>query len=301
MRLKGKAAVVTGGGQGIGRGIARLFAKEGARVVVAARSADKLERVKSEIEEEGGEALAVPADVCREEDVRRVIATAGDRFGRLDVLVNNAGIGMGAPVDQVDMEEYQRLMDTNLRGMYLGCRFGVPLMKEAGGGSIINISSVHGVEGSPMNTAYAASKGGIIGCTRALAAELAPFRIRANAISPGAIWLEHMLEHVLQQIEEEHRQEFLERFGEKFRDDHRYFQPLEIVGEPIDIAYCALYLASDESRFVTGQNIVVDGGLTTFLASYPVEGRREKMKQSRREIRAWVEAHRIGGERKDAK
>jgi NAD(P)-dependent dehydrogenase (short-subunit alcohol dehydrogenase family) len=208
MRLENKIAVVTGGGQGIGRAIARMFAREGARVVIAARTAAKLEQVRQEIEEAGGQVLAVPTDVGREDDMERLFASTRERFSGLDVLVNNAGVGLRVPIDEVDMKDYDRLMNTNLRGMFLGCRLAVPLMKTAGRGAIINISSVHGVQGYPLNTVYAATKGGIIGCTRALAAELAPLRIRVNTISPGAIWLESYTESWLKQVREEDREEF---------------------------------------------------------------------------------------------
>ena len=294
MRLKGKIAVVTGGGQGIGREIARMFAREGARVVIAARTAAKLQSVRKEIESEGGEALDVPTDVGKEEDMNRLFEAARERFGGLDVLVNNAGVGLGVPVDQVDMKDYERLMDTNLKGMYLGCRLGVPMMKAAGRGSIINISSVHGVEGAPLNSVYAATKGGIIGCTRSLAAELAPYYIRVNTISPGAIYLARGVQRLLARIKDDYRKEFMERFGDRIADSHRYFQPLEIVGKPVDIAYCAVYLASDEARFVTGQNIVVDGGLTTYMSPYPLDEMRQKMQERRQEMEAWVEGHKAG-------
>ena len=294
MRLTGKIAVVTGGGQGIGREIARMFAREGARVVIAARTAAKLQSVRKEIESEGGEALDVPTDVGKEEDMNRLFEAARERFGGLDVLVNNAGVGLGVPVDQVDMKDYERLMDTNLKGMYLGCRLGVPMMKAAGRGSIINISSVHGVEGAPLNSVYAATKGGIIGCTRSLAAELAPYYIRVNTISPGAIYLARGVQRLLARIKDDYRKEFMERFGDRIADSHRYFQPLEIVGKPVDIAYCAVYLASDEARFVTGQNIVVDGGLTTYMSPYPLEEMRQKMQERRQEMEAWVEGHKAG-------
>jgi len=293
MRLKDKIAIVTGGGQGIGRATARLFAREGARVVIASRTAAKLEEVKKEIEAEGGEVLALPTDVARAEEVEGLVAATQERFGGLDVLVNNAGIGLRKPVEEVEREDYDRVMDTNLRGMYQGCHFAVPLLKARGGGSIINISSVHGVDGSPLNTVYAATKGGIIGCTRALAAELAPYRIRVNTISPGAIWLEMYEENILKQVKAEAQAEFLERFGEAMRDSHKYFQPLEVVGMPEDIAHCAVYLAAAESRFVTGQNIVVDGGLTTYLSPFAPPGSREKLEKASEPMRAWMETHKV--------
>ena len=291
MRLKDKIAVVTGGGQGIGRGISLMFAREGAKVAIAQRTEEKLEQTRKEIEDMGGEVLALPTDVGKAEEVQRLIEATRERFGGLDVLVNNAGVGLRVPVDEVEMSDYDRLMDTNLKGMYLGCRFGVPLMKERGKGSIINISSVHGVQGAPLNTVYAATKGGIIGCTRALAAELAPFFIRVNTISPGAIQIGDPMRWILSQIAEEYHQEFLDRFGERIDAGRRYFQPLEMVGMPEDIAYCAVYLASDESRFVTGQNIVIDGGLTTYLSPFASDKARERVKDSWQEIHDWIEAH----------
>ena len=173
MRLKDSIAIITGGGQGIGRGIALLFAEQGAKVVIAARSVDKLAGVQSEIEEAGGEVLAVPTDVGARDQMEALFAATVERFGGLDILVNNAGIGQVVGLDGVTDEDYDRMMDCNLRGMHLGCQLAVPLMKAQGKGSIINMASVHGVEGSPSNTVYATTKGGIIGGTRALAAELA--------------------------------------------------------------------------------------------------------------------------------
>ena len=293
MRLQDKTAIVTGGGQGIGRGIARMFAQEGARVVIAARTAERLEGVRTEIEAEGGDVLAVPTDVGKLEDMQALIQATRERFGGLDILVNNAGVGHGSAIDETDMKDYDRVMDTNLKGMYLGCHLGVPLMKKAGQGSIINISSVHGVEGSPGHTVYAATKGGIIGCTRSLAAELAPFLIRVNTISPGAIHLGGGTAGWLKRIKPEHHDEFLERFGNPGEEGSRTFQPLEVLGQPVDIAYCAVYLASNESRFVTGQNLVVDGGLTSYLAESPRDDLREKYETHRRELREWMETHRI--------
>ena len=293
MRLKDRTAVITGGGQGIGRGIALLFAEHGAKVAIAARSAEKLERVKSEIEEAGGEVLAVPTDVGVREQMEGLFAAVKERFGGLDILLNNAGIGIGDAVEQVKDEDYDRLMDTNLRGMHLGCQLAVPLMKARGSGSIVNVASVHGIEGSPGATVYATTKAGIIGGTRALAAELAPFRIRVNVISPGAIYLGGDRDLVPENLKPEARAEFVERFGDRSRIVHWSFQPLEMVGEPVDIAYLAVYLASDESRFVTGQEITVDGGLTTCLAICPRDDLREKRDRAFREMEAFIAANSV--------
>lgn len=295
MRLKDKVAVITGGGQGIGRGIALLFAQEGARLVLAARHADRLARVQGEVEKLGAQVVSVPTDVGLRAEMERLFATARERFGGLDILVNNAGVGLGAPVEEVKDEDYDRLMDTNLRGMHLGCQYGVPMMKERGKGSIINISSVHGVEGSPGNTVYATTKGGIIGGTRSLAAELAPFYIRVNVISPGAIYLGEEGHPPPKELKPEAHAEFKQRWGDHSRVGHRYFQPLEMVGEPVDIAYLAVYLASDESRFVTGQEITVDGGLTTYMTKCPRDDLREKQERDFREMQEFVEANRAQG------
>ena len=162
-------------------------------------------------------------------------------------------------------------------------------MKAVGKGSIINVASVHGIHGEALASIYAATKGGILACTRSLAAELAPFQIRVNTVSPGAIWLEMYEEARLQQVKEEDRKEFVRLFGEAMKDNHKYFQPLEMVGMPEDIGWYAVFLASDESRFLTGQNLVIDGGLTTYMSRYAVEGTREKVKVSEEKIKAWVE------------
>jgi len=262
MKLEGKVALVTGGGRGIGRGIALAFAREGAKLVLAARGEKPLERTRKDVEALRREVLVVRTDVSKEEDVRRAIDATVERFGTVDVLVNNAGIGLHKRVDQISVEEYEQVLDTNLKGTWMGCRFVAPVMMEAGGGSIINIASIHGISGMPGMSAYAASKAGIIGTTKVMALDLAPFKIRVNAISPGAIYLPEQLERVEEMVGEEKREEFEKRFADRFWDAHRYVQPLERVGEPEDIGRCAVFLASEDSRFITGENIVIDGGAT---------------------------------------
>ena len=291
MRLKDKVTIVTGASQGIGAETARVFAAEGAQVVIGARNTDKLNGVKERIESESSEVVAVTTDVRHEDDIARLVETTKRQFGRVDVLVNNAGIGVWQAIEEIKMSDYERQIDTNLRGLILGCRCVTPLMKEAGHGSIINVSSVHGVSGYPMNSVYAATKGGIIACTRALAAELASHYIRVNTISPGAIYLGDEPEATLAKLKPEHRDEYRRRFADQADPVHYFFQPLELVGRPVDIAYCAVYLASDESRFLTGQNIVVDGGLTTYMAQLGCPEARQKCESLKQEMQQWIAEH----------
>ena len=292
MRLQDKVAIVTGGGQGIGRGISRMFAREGAWVAIAQRTEDKLAQTKADIEAAGGEVLTMAVDVGQPDQVKALVEATVERFGGLDILVNNAGVGLWKTLEEAEEADYDRVLDTNLKGMWMGCHHSAPHMKARGGGAIINISSVHGIQGGERNTVYAATKGGIIGCTKALAAELAPFGIRANTISPGAIQVRDRREQMLNRVAEEHRGEFLERFGDRLDEGSKYFQPLALVGKPEDIAYCAVYLASDEARFVTGQNIAVDGGVTTYLSGYDNERERHRQREeSQAELRAWMAEH----------
>jgi len=294
MRLKGKVAVITGGGRGIGKGIAHLFAKEGAKVVVAARTESQLAAVVGEIETAGGTVAAVVTDVASSQDLERMVRFTVERFGGLDVLVNNAGIGWwGYSIDDDGVEEaYDTLMATNLRSVWLGAHYAVPHMKRAGGGSIISIASVHAWATLPTGSAYAASKGGMVAGTRGLALELAPFMIRVNVISPGAIQIGDVGDRIAEKYGEEKRAEFLERFAEVFEARKKAAQALPIVGMPADIAYCALYLASDEARFVTGANITVDGGMTAQLAhGSPLS---PELQDNEREMQAWFETLRAG-------
>ncbi|HGJ64538.1 TPA: glucose 1-dehydrogenase [bacterium] len=290
MRLKDKVAIVTGAGRGIGRGIARVFAREGAKVILAARTQEQLDRTLKEIESEGGTASAIKTDVSVTQDVQRMVEFAVETYGQLNVLVNNAGIGwFGYNIDDENMEEgYDRLMATNLKGIWMGIHYAVPEMKKIGGGSIISISSVHAWNSWIRGSAYAASKGGIIAGTRALAVELAPYMIRVNAISPGSIYVSEPEEMVSKRYGEEYKKEYLEKFGDIPYERQKYAQPLPVAGTPEDIGYCAVYLASDEAKFVTGTNITVDGGATAKLAvsnEIPPE-----LREREQEMRKWFES-----------
>ncbi len=289
MRLKGKVAIVTGGGRGIGRGIARMFASQGAKVVLAARTESQLSSVAREIEDAGGTAAAVVTDVAATQDVERMVAFSVERFGTLDILVNNAGIGWwGYHIDDEEVEEaYDRLMATNLRGVWMATHYAVPHMKKAGGGAIINIASVHAWATIPPGSAYAASKGGMVAGTRGLALELAPFMIRVNVISPGAIHIGKPEDRIAREFGEVRAAEFTERFGDVFEARKKSAQALPLIGQPEDIAHCAVYLASEEARFVTGTNITVDGGMTAQLAhgkDIPPE-----LRDKEREMQEWFE------------
>ncbi|MFH1007404.1 MAG: SDR family oxidoreductase [Candidatus Latescibacterota bacterium] len=292
MRLSGKVAIVTGGGRGIGAGIAKMFAREGAEVMLAARTQPQLEKVAGSITEAGGTVRTILTDVSKPDEIRRMVAETVSAFGRLDILVNNAGVTwFGKKVEEATEEMYDQLMDTNLKGMWMGCHYAVPEMKKSGGGAILNISSVHGVMGFDQQSAYAASKGGIIAGSRALAVELAPLSIRVNVISPGAIRVREPADRVVERVGEAHRAEFLARFEERMSTLRMIHQPMPHVGMPEDIGYCAVYLASDEARFVTGANFMVDGGLTAQMASLggnPDPVTREMQHKLHEEIQEWI-------------
>ncbi len=248
MRLEGKVALITGGARGQGAVEARLFAHEGAKVVVADVLDEEGTRVAAEVAEAGGDAVYVHLDVTREEDWRRVIRTVVSRFGKLDVLVNNAGIWRGHRVEDTPVEEWETVMDVNAKGVFLGTKMVIPEMRKAGGGSIINISSTAGLVGSPRSTAYTASKGAVRLLTKATAVQYGREGIRCNSIHPGPIDTA-MYDQILAE-------------GTTTREAAIARTVLGRMGTSEDIAYGALYLASDESSFVTGSELVIDGGVT---------------------------------------
>jgi len=246
VKLKGKVALVTGGGTGIGRGTSILFAQEGAGVAVNySRSEADAKDTVSEIKKLGVPAIAVKADVSKDAEVRAMMDRVAKELGRLDILVNNAGTTKF--IEHADLEglteaDWDQVLGVNLKGTFFCCRAAVPFMKQQGGGVIINVTSIAGLNGSGSSIAYAASKAGAISVTKSLAKALAP-TIRVNAIAPGFVetrWTADWAD---------------------FRKGHEQATPLKRVGYPKDMAEVALFLAADSS-FVTGQTIVVDGGRT---------------------------------------
>jgi NAD(P)-dependent dehydrogenase (short-subunit alcohol dehydrogenase family) len=246
MRLKGKVAIVTGGGTGIGKAIALELAKEGAKVVITGRRLSILEDVVNEIKKRGGEGIAATGDVSKPADVDRIVKTTVDTFKRLDILVNSAGVLFSAELAHHTEKIWDETIDINLKGSFLCIQRAVPEMLKQGKGKIINIASIAGQIGFPNSAAYCASKGGIMGMTKALACELAPQKINVNVIAPGDIETP-LNAHLLR-----------DPVYLKSRIDQT---PYGRVGQVSDIAPAAVYLASDESDFACGVILTVDGGL----------------------------------------
>ena len=245
----GKAVIVTGGALGIGRGIAQGFAAAGARVAIADINEAAAEKLAAQLEG----AIAVIGDVSKAADAKRMIDTAADRFGRLDVLVNNAGI---MPIDcyfrveDTPEEVWDRILGVNLKGVFLMSKYAIPQLRASGGGVIVNMSSVQGLQSMPRVPSYAASKAGILSLTRNMALDYAPEGIRVVAICPGTIDSELVRE--LARAEGGDEEANVRRYGS--------FHPLGRIGTPADIAEAALFLASDRASFITGEYLTVDGG-----------------------------------------
>jgi NAD(P)-dependent dehydrogenase (short-subunit alcohol dehydrogenase family) len=250
MRLKDRVALITGAASGIGRESALLFASEGARVVVADVQDEAGEEVAAAIRAEGGEAGYVHADVSRSADAEGMVRFAEETFGRLDVLFNNAGISHADDADAVatDEEVWDLTMRINLKGVFLGCKHGIPALRRAGGGSVINTASFVATLGAATpQLAYTASKGGVLSMTRELATVHAREQIRVNALCPGPLRTELLMKYL-------DTEEKLQR--------RLVHVPMGRFGEASEIARAALFLASDESSFTTGATFLVDGGIT---------------------------------------
>lgn len=247
MRLKDKVAIVTGGTSGIGKGSCLMFAQQGAKVVVVGQNEDRGLDVVKQIQAEGGEAIFCQVDVSKADQVQGMIKKTIERFGKIDILFNNAFWYKVAPALELTDEDWYRTLDVTLSGTYLCCKYAIKEMIHTGGGSIINNASVGAVVGFAAHPAYNASKGGIIALTKNLAIDYGAHQIRVNAISPGIIETENTEKDVHDP------------------DKHRYFMTkclTQRIGTPEDVAYMAVYLASDESTFVTGANFMVDNGWT---------------------------------------
>ena len=250
MRLEGKTALITGAGSGMGRLAAELFAREGAAIVACDIDSEGLRETAERVSGAGGTILGLEGDVTRAEDVRRWVDEAIATYGKLNVLYNNAGIfpDEDGSVADVDEAVFEHVLDVNLKGVYLCCKFGVPALIRAGGGSIVNVASFVALLGCTVpQDAYTASKGGVLSLTRSLAVQFGPDKVRANAICPGPIETP-LLRELLR--DEEARQRRLSRI------------PLGRFGRPEDVVNAALYLASDESAWMTGTTFVVDGGIS---------------------------------------
>jgi NAD(P)-dependent dehydrogenase (short-subunit alcohol dehydrogenase family) len=248
MRLAGKVALISGAARGMGAAEARLFAREGARVALGDVLETEGRAVEAEIVAKGGEAIFVRLDVSRESDWEQAVALTVQRFGKLDVLVNNAGIGAAGRVEDTTAEAWDRVMEVNAKGVFLGTRAAIPAMRRGGGGSIVNISSQLGLVGmDDSSPQYTASKGAVRLLTKTTALQYAREGIRCNSVHPGPI---------------------VTPMTERRRADPTVYRrmlsriPLGRYGEPDEVAHGVLYLASDESAFVTGSELVIDGGWT---------------------------------------
>ncbi|AEV18485.1 MULTISPECIES: SDR family NAD(P)-dependent oxidoreductase [Geobacillus] len=242
MSIEQKTAIVTGGANGIGKAIARAFAKQGANVVIIDRDIQNGEAFAAQLQSDGFEAIFVAADVRKVDDIERFVQEAAGRFGRIDYLINNAGVSRWKSPYELTVEEWDDVLSTNLRSAFFASREAAKYMRRnAKGGAIVNIASTRALMSEPNSEAYAASKGGLVALTHALAVSFADDRIRVNCISPG--WIE------------------TGDYGQLRDIDHRQ-HPAGRVGKPDDIARACLYLCDEENDFITGVNLVIDGGMT---------------------------------------
>jgi len=251
MQLKGKVVIVTGAGSGIGKASAELFAEEGAKVVAVDWNRDNGENTAAAIRDLGHEAVFCYADVSKREDAEAMVRTSVEKYGRLDVLFNNAAVQIMATLVDTTEETWDRIHSVNLKGVFLGCKFAIPVMVRTGGGSIINMASILGFVGDPDLAAYCAAKGGVMNLTRVAALTYGPQGIRVNCICPGDVNTP-MVEDYFNKAPnpEQLRQEVSSKYA------------LRRIATPKEVAQVAVFLASDASSFITGSALVVDGGLT---------------------------------------
>lgn len=245
MRLEGKVAIVTGGANGIGEATVRDMVNEGAKVIIADIDDEKGKALAEEFNKDGKKAAYCNTDVTKEAEVEAMVKLAKDEFGKLDILFSNAGIGNLVPTAELELENWQRVIDINLTGVFLSAKHAIPVMLETGGGSIINAASMLGHVGQAETAAYTASKGGVVNMTRALAVEYAKDGIRVNAVCPG-----YVNTSLLDQLDEEMINHLIS------------LHPINRLAEPEEIAKVTTFLASDDASFITGANLLVDGGYT---------------------------------------
>ena len=253
-RLEGKVAIITGGSVGIGAAVAKAFIEEGAKVLITGRRKEKLEECVSTFPE--GSIAYYVGDVTKVEDAEAMVEAAVAKFGKLNILVNNAGIDPAGTVTDISIEQWHEILDTNLNGPFYMTRFSIPKMLEQGGGSIVNIASLAGVRAIPAMPAYSTSKAGLHGFTNAVALDYGDKGIRINTVSPGATATD-MLKIAMTGLAKAQNTDVYGALGLLTR-----FNPLKYAAEPEDIAPAVVFFASDESRYITGQNLLVDGGAT---------------------------------------
>jgi len=252
-RLAGKVALITGGGTGIGRAIAVAFAREGATVALAGRRLEKVEEVAKEIKKQGSSAIALQCDVIRAKDAERAVSETAKKFGKLNVLVNNAGTLSVSTVDTISEDDWDRVMTVNVKGPFLMSRAALKEFRKAGGGAIVNIGSVLGLVAMKDRAAYCASKGGVTMLTKAMALDHAHENVRVNCICPSIVETE-LVKGLFDDSEQ----------GKRLRQSRMGTIPLGRFGKPVDVAELAVFLASEESSWLTGAAIPLDGGLTAF-------------------------------------
>ncbi|HOQ09821.1 MAG TPA: SDR family oxidoreductase [Syntrophomonadaceae bacterium] len=252
MKFDGKVALVTGGGTGIGKSAAIALAKEGAKVVIVGRRSGPLEETAQEIKAFNGEVLAVPTDVTKVDEIESLRDKIDSTWGRLDILINNAGSAMRKPFMETTLEDFDYIYNIDLRSVFAVTKIMVPLMQKGGGGSIINISSILGVFGARNSTAYCAMKGGVVNLTRAMAADLGP-EIRVNCLCPSHI-VTPMMQPEIDRLQAAGKMDKLNRLF-----------PMKRVGYPEDMDGAILFFASEDSKWLTGVVMLIDGGLSCYV------------------------------------